>query len=161
MGREISFFIGNIIMAAVYTTYYDLGLLNLMTASGGQLHSCLVGLFTGAPVLTPKSTIADMAALEPVFMGYARQVVSWENSRSEVDGSASVNSVLAFFQPSGGSPTDHVTGYFVTDASSSHNLLFAEYLPNPVIFNSLTVGLAISLESSMPNMESAEVTEIS
>lgn len=113
-----------------------------------------MGLFTGAPGLSVNTVLADLAALEPTFTGYARQVVAPQALRRNANGDYIVPLDEAIFQPTAvtGALPVTVTGYFITDSGTPDHLLLAEMLDTPYTFVDTLSGLALKEDVYVKNL---------
>jgi hypothetical protein len=112
----------------------------------GCLEGAKVGLFTGTPTLSLNSQISDFA--EPLYTGYARKPITWNPVFVNSGGQVQVDSGLMQFQPSSGTPSDLVTGFFVTDSAGT-TLLFAGVLATPVSFVSAKDAVPVVVQYTM------------
>jgi hypothetical protein len=85
-----------------------------------------VGLFMGAPTLTPDTLYTDLT--QPTFAGYAPQTVTLGTLRGDAAGDIIIPLGTVTFQPTGVvSPEQVITGFWVA-ITGSNTLLFAEFL---------------------------------
>jgi len=102
------------------------------------LATAQVGLFTGAPPLTPATTLADLVALAPTYTGYALLPLTLGAKRQNAAGDYLITCDSLTFQPTGtsGLPVT-LTGYFVQITVSAVDKLWAsELFDTPQTFTS-------------------------
>lgn len=121
------------------------------------LPSMSMGLFTGNPALSNLTVLADLAALEPTFTGYARAAVALGGVRRDVSGNYIDPFAAATFQPSApgtGLPVI-ITGYFVLVTVTAVDHLWAsEFLDTPVTLTDEFSAIDISYELFIKNLRS-------
>jgi len=88
-----------------------------------------IGLFTGAPTLSPATTLATLVALAPTFTGYAVVNVPFSARRGNANGDIILPLPAASFQPSDnvGLPIT-VTGFYIGREGTPDVLWLSEML---------------------------------
>lgn len=121
-------------MGIVLTDYANYTALNALSATGGQYHNPVVGLYTNASFNPTRATqLTDL--VEPTHTGYMRQTKVYDILHSNSAGDMLLQSELCTFAgPSSGSGST-VTGYFVATAGSSPVLLCCENFATPIVLN--------------------------
>lgn len=91
-----------------------------------------IGLFTGAPTLTPATTLATLVALAPGFTGYAIVNNPFGARRGNANGDVILPVGAATFQPSDDTNLPiTVTGSYLGREGSPDVLWLAEFLDEP------------------------------
>jgi hypothetical protein len=98
---------------------------------------CLVGLFTSNIAITPQTTLAALAALEPVGSWYARIAGAAGDVYLNDDGSLSITIASVEFDYSGSDPAEIITGYFVVRAAS------------PVLVGARLLDQAVTMQNAL------------
>lgn len=114
-----------------------------------------LGLFTGSPVLSKDTVVADLVALAPTYTGYARQVVALEAIRHNGNGDRITPLDDIVFQPTAGGGTlpNTITGYYLTYFDgAAQKLALAEYLPAPVVFVDEFSALTVQMDILTQNL---------
>lgn len=131
-------------------------LLSLIEAAmrAGALATPEMGLFTGNPALSVGTVLADLAALEPTFAGYARETMTLGALRRNTAGDYIDPFASVTFQPTAAvSPAQTVTGIFVVATISAVDyLLYSEYLTTPFTFNGATDALDVMFDAYWKNI---------
>lgn len=114
----------------------------------GDLAAAKVGLFIGAHVLTEDTVYADLTGTGnvPTYTGYLEQSAVFGAATRREDGSYVTRSHLLTFQPTGGSPNDVITGYYVSDGGGTAKLLFAAVFDDPIPINSVSAAVPLVAE---------------
>lgn len=120
----------------------------------GALATPNMGLFTGAPALSASTVLADLAALEPTFTGYARTAITPGALRRNANNDYIIPYSAPTFQPSAptvGLPVT-VTGYFVEIVISTvHYLWAAELFDSSYTFVDPLSALSPTYDFYIPN----------
>ena len=107
-----------------------------------------VGLFTGAPALSPATLLTDLT--QPTYAGYAIQAAEIGAIRGDAGGDVIIPIGTSTWQPTGAvSPPQTITGFFVREVGSA-TLLMSEYLPTPWVANGPLAALDVIDEIYIP-----------
>lgn len=91
-----------------------------------------VGLFTGAPTLTPSTVLATLTALAPTYTGYAVVNAAFGTRRGNANGDIILPIPAATFQPSDNTNLPQtVTGVYVSMEGTPDLLWMSELLDEP------------------------------
>jgi len=91
-----------------------------------------IGLFTGAPTLSPSTVLADLVALAPTFTGYAIVNVPFGARRGNANGDIILPLPQASFQPTNNTNLpETVTGMYIGMEGTPDTLWLAEMLDEP------------------------------
>ena len=118
-------------------------LLEIGDVVAGSLAAAKVGLFTGAPVISPSTVIADFT--EPLFTGYLRKSITWSAPFYNGNQQEQVDSGLMQWQPTDGVNPSVVTGFFVINTAGT-KLLFAGLFDAPVSMIDATSALPLVVQ---------------
>lgn len=98
----------------------------------GLFHSCYLGLYTApTPTPTPGLTLAEV--YEPLYAGYARQLVNWIASYCSSGQRQTLQAESAIFGPASAGASDLVQGVILTSLAAGGVLYLAAPIQTPVM----------------------------
>lgn len=133
------------------TTAFLTALFDILTAGPDVLSLWKIGLFTGNPVLSAQTLLADLT--EPTYPTYGQFAATPPVVEANANGDLLCTWPTALFQPTAiVAPPQIVTGVFIqATLSATATLLAAGLLATPKTFAKPTDALSLILQTVLPN----------
>lgn len=119
--------------------------LDVLTAVGGSFHLPTLHLYSTNVLVTPQTAIGDM--VEPTFTGYAAVAsIAFGAAVNAPNGAALSQAPSEQFVCSGGTPTDIIYGWYLTDSGNTSLKLVVPFATPVAVGN---IGDAVPVQPEL------------